>query len=49
MKRAMAKQAEAERDRRATIINADGEKVAAQNLADAPIPVAPAKREGYWQ
>ena len=31
----MAKQAEAERDRRATIINADGEKVAAQNLADA--------------
>ncbi len=35
MKRAMAKQAEAERDRRATIINADGEKVAAQNLADA--------------
>ena len=35
MQRAMAKQAEAERDRRATIINADGEKVAAQNLADA--------------
>jgi regulator of protease activity HflC (stomatin/prohibitin superfamily) len=35
MKRAMAKQAEAERDRRATIINAEGEKVAAQNLADA--------------
>lgn len=35
LKRAMAKQAEAERDRRATIINADGEKVAAQNLADA--------------
>jgi len=35
LKRAMAKQAEAERDRRATIINADGEKLAAQNLADA--------------
>lgn len=35
LKRAMAKQAEAERDRRATIINAEGEKVAAQNLADA--------------
>ena len=35
LKRAMAKQAEAERDRRANIINADGEKLAAQNLADA--------------
>lgn len=35
MKRAMAKQAEAERERRANIINADGEKLAAQNLADA--------------
>ena len=35
LKRAMAKQAEAERDRRATIISADGEKIAAQNLADA--------------
>ena len=32
LKRAMAKQAEAERDRRATIISADGEKIAAQNL-----------------
>jgi len=35
MKRAMAKQAEAERERRANIIGADGEKLAAQNLADA--------------
>lgn len=35
MKRAMAKQAEAERERRANIINADGEKIAAQTLADA--------------
>jgi regulator of protease activity HflC (stomatin/prohibitin superfamily) len=35
MKRAMAKQAEAERERRSNIINADGEKVAAQTLADA--------------
>lgn len=35
MKRAMAKQAEAERERRANIISADGEKIAAQNLADA--------------
>ena len=35
MKRAMAKQAEAERERRANIINADGEKVAAQTLAEA--------------
>ncbi len=35
MKRAMAKQAEAERERRANIINADGEKAAAQTLAEA--------------
>lgn len=35
MKRAMAKQAEAERERRANIINADGEKAAAQTLAQA--------------
>jgi regulator of protease activity HflC (stomatin/prohibitin superfamily) len=35
MKRAMAKQAEAERERRANIINADGEMIAADNLAAA--------------
>ena len=35
MKRAMAKQAEAERERRAKIINADGEKAAAETLAEA--------------
>ena len=35
MKRAMAKQAEAERERRANIINADGEKAAAETLAQA--------------
>lgn len=35
MKRAMAKQAEAERERRANVIGADGEKLAAQTLADA--------------
>jgi regulator of protease activity HflC (stomatin/prohibitin superfamily) len=35
MKRAMAKQAEAERERRSKIINADGEFQAAQKLADA--------------
>lgn len=35
MKRAMAKQAEAERERRSNIINADGEKQAAQTLAEA--------------
>lgn len=35
MKRAMAKQAEAERERRSNIINADGEKAAAQTLAEA--------------
>jgi regulator of protease activity HflC (stomatin/prohibitin superfamily) len=35
MKRAMAKQAEADRQRRATIINADGEKTASKTLAEA--------------
>lgn len=35
MKRSMAKQAEAERERRAVIINAQGEKQAAQTLAEA--------------
>src|SRR6185436_9867742 len=35
MKRAMARQAEAERERRAKIIMADGELQAAQRLADA--------------
>ena len=35
MKRAMAKQAEAERERRANILNADGEKAAAEPLAEA--------------
>lgn len=35
MKRAMAKQAEAERERRSNIINAEGERAAAQTLAEA--------------
>jgi regulator of protease activity HflC (stomatin/prohibitin superfamily) len=35
MKRAMAKQAEAEREKRANVISADGEMLAAQTLADA--------------
>lgn len=35
MKRAMAKQAEAERERRANVINADGEKMSAKTLAEA--------------
>lgn len=35
MKRAMAKQAEAERERRSNVINAEGEKEAAQTLAEA--------------
>ncbi len=35
MKRAMAKQAEAERERRAAIITAEGEKASAQAVADA--------------
>jgi regulator of protease activity HflC (stomatin/prohibitin superfamily) len=40
MKRAMAKQAEAERERRAVIINADAEKTAAQQVADAAAMLA---------
>jgi regulator of protease activity HflC (stomatin/prohibitin superfamily) len=35
MKRAMAKQAEAERERRATVINVDAEKLVANTLAEA--------------
>lgn len=35
VKRAMAKQAEAERERRANIINADGERATAETLAEA--------------
>jgi regulator of protease activity HflC (stomatin/prohibitin superfamily) len=35
MQRAMAKQAEAERERRAKVIHADGEFQASQKLADA--------------
>ena len=35
MQRAIAKQAEAERERRATVIHAEGEFQAAQRLADA--------------
>ncbi|MBN1545344.1 MAG: slipin family protein [Syntrophaceae bacterium] len=40
MKRAMAKQAEAERERRAKIINAEGEFQAAQKLTDAATVIA---------
>jgi len=35
MKRVIAKQAEAERERRAIIIKAEGEKAAAENIAQA--------------
>ncbi len=35
MERTIAKQAEAEREKRAVIIKAEGEKIAAQNMADA--------------
>lgn len=35
MKRTMAKQAEAEREKRAAIINAEGEAIASKNLSDA--------------
>lgn len=44
MKRAMAKQAEAERERRAVVITADGERQAAQGIADAAATLA--KSEG---
>ena len=40
MQRAMAKQAEAERERRAKIINAEGEFQASQKLADAAVVIA---------
>lgn len=43
MKRAMAKQAEAERERRAVIITAEGEKSAAQSVADAAEMLSKAK------
>jgi len=43
MKRAMAKQAEAERERRAVIITAQGEKAAAQGIADAAAILAKSK------
>ncbi|MGK7370102.1 MAG: hypothetical protein ACNS64_07785, partial [Candidatus Halalkalibacterium sp. M3_1C_030] len=44
MKRAMARQAETERDRRAKVINAEGEYQAAERLVDAAkmIQTAPA-------
>lgn len=43
MKRAMARQAEAERDRRAVVINAEGERQAAKGIADAAKILADAK------
>lgn len=42
LKRTMAKQAEAEREKRATIINSEGEVAAAQNLAEAARTIATA-------
>jgi len=41
MQRAMAKQAEAERERRAKVINAEGEYQAAQRLKDAAVIIQP--------
>lgn len=43
MKRAMAKQAEAERERRAVIISAEGEKQAAETIAEAATLLTHAK------
>ncbi|MDP3970345.1 MAG: slipin family protein [bacterium] len=42
LKRTMAKQAEAEREKRATIINSEGEVIAAKNLAEAAHTIAEA-------
>jgi regulator of protease activity HflC (stomatin/prohibitin superfamily) len=42
MKRTMAKAAEAERERQATIINSEGEVIAAKNLAQAAQTMAAA-------
>lgn len=42
MKRAMARQAEAERERRAVIISAEGEKAAAASLAEAAVMLSAA-------
>jgi len=42
MKRTMAKQAEAEREKRATIINSEGEVIAAKNLSSAAKTLADA-------
>lgn len=42
MKRTMAKQAEAEREKKATIINSEGEVIAAENLAKAASTMATA-------
>ena len=47
MKRAMAKQAEAERERRANIINADGEKAAAETIS--PSRRNPSKNSRRYQ
>jgi regulator of protease activity HflC (stomatin/prohibitin superfamily) len=40
MQRAMARQAEAERERRAKVINAEGEYQAAERLKDAALVIA---------
>jgi regulator of protease activity HflC (stomatin/prohibitin superfamily) len=40
MQRAMARQAEAERERRAKVINAEGEYQAAERLKDAAVVIA---------
>ncbi|HQP94397.1 MAG TPA: slipin family protein, partial [Thermoanaerobaculia bacterium] len=40
MQRAMARQAEAEREKRAKIIHAEGERQASQSLADAAAVIA---------
>ena len=43
MQRAMARQAEAERERRAKVINAEGEFQASERLSDAAAVMAPSR------
>jgi len=48
MKRAMARQAEAERERRAKVINAEGELQASEKLAQAAAIIAASRRQSSY-
>jgi len=49
MERTIAKQAEAERERRAVIINSEGEVIAAENIAKAATTLAKAPGALHWR